>query len=67
VVLVGKGIHEFQEAGYLGIHSVPALPNLPLLGLYPTLFTIMAQLLITGVIIGLWQLSKRLAVTSAAG
>lgn len=62
VVLVGKGIHEFQEAGYIGIHSLPSLPDLPLLGLYPTIFTILAQILIAVFIAALWQYSKRLAV-----
>lgn len=63
VILAGKGIHEFQEAGYLGIYSLPHLPDMPLLGLYPTLFTIAAQLLIAGSIVLLWQYSKRLAVS----
>ncbi|HKK46178.1 MAG TPA: FTR1 family protein [Balneolaceae bacterium] len=62
VVLAGKGIHEFQEAGYIGIHSLSILPDLPLLGLYPTLFTIIAQVIIAGFIILLWQYSKRLAM-----
>ncbi|MGD8748496.1 MAG: FTR1 family protein [Balneolaceae bacterium] len=62
VILVGKGIHEFQEAGYLGIYSLPTLPNVPLLGLYPTLFTLTAQIMIAGFIVILWQYSKRLAV-----
>lgn len=64
VVLVGKGIHEFQEAGYLAIHSLPALPGLPILGLYPTLFTVLAQLVIALFIVALWQYSKRLAVAT---
>jgi len=62
VVLAGKGVHDFQEAGYVAIHSLPTLPNLPLLGLYPTLFTIVAQIFIVGFIVLLWQYSNRLAV-----
>lgn len=65
IVLAGKGIHEFQEAGYLGIYSLPSLPNLPILGLYPTLFTIAAQIVIAGFIFLLWQYSKRLATVKS--
>lgn len=60
-ILVGKGMHEFQEAGYLGISSLPLHLDLPTLGLYPTLQTIMAQFLITGIIVGLWMYSNHRA------
>jgi len=63
VILAGKGIHEFQEAGYLSIYSLSHLPDLPILGLYPTLFTIIAQAIIAMSIVALWQYSKRLAVS----
>lgn len=62
MVLVGKGVHEFQEAGYITIHSLPMLPRIPWLGLYPTLFTILAQLAIAACIWGLRQYSKHLAI-----
>jgi high-affinity iron transporter len=61
VVLVGQAIHEFQEAGYFGISSLPFHLNLPTIGLYPTLQTTVAQLIIIGSIIGLWVYSNRRA------
>ena len=62
VVLAGKGVREFQEAGYLGTELLPLPFHLPAIGLYSTLQTILAQLVILGVIIGLWYYSKYLAV-----
>ncbi|NIP38219.1 MAG: hypothetical protein GWO07_12185 [Candidatus Dadabacteria bacterium] len=42
-VLVGKGIREFQEAGIIGITPVPFIPNIDILGIYPTLQTTAPQ------------------------
>ena len=61
VILVGKGIHEFQEAGYLGISSVPLHISLPTAGVYPTLQTFLGQVLIASIIIGLWAYSNHRA------
>ncbi len=64
LILVGKGIHEFQEAGYLGIISLSTSIDFPLLGLYPTLQTLAAQLITLVAILGLWQYSNRLAAAN---
>lgn len=45
VVLTGKGIAALQEAGWIGVTLLPGAPRSALLGLYPTLETIGAQLL----------------------
>lgn len=45
VVLAGKGVAALQEAGTIGITTVPAVPRAPMLGLYPTLEAVGAQLL----------------------
>ncbi|NIT12979.1 MAG: iron permease, partial [Candidatus Dadabacteria bacterium] len=42
-VLVGKGIREFQEAGIIGITPVQFVPNIDILGIYPTLQTTAPQ------------------------
>jgi high-affinity iron transporter len=44
VVLAGKGVAALQEAGLVSIHPVAALPRISLLGLFPTLQGIGAQL-----------------------
>lgn len=43
VVLAGKGIAGFQEAGILNIHSIP-VPRVSLLGIFPTLESVLAQI-----------------------
>jgi high-affinity iron transporter len=45
VVLVGKGVAALQEAGMVGLASI-AGPRVTWLGVYPSLQTIVAQLLV---------------------
>jgi len=45
VILIGKGIAGLQEAGILNIHSLP-IPRLSVLGIFPTLESIAAQIII---------------------
>jgi high-affinity iron transporter len=55
VAFVGGAIHSLQEAGFIGattlLHLLPRLPHAlaTLTGFHPTLETIAAQLLLTGV------------------
>ncbi|MFP5329546.1 MAG: FTR1 family protein [Alphaproteobacteria bacterium] len=44
VVLAGKGVAALQEAGIIGITSVPWIPRVELIGLFPTLEAVGAQL-----------------------
>jgi len=44
VVLAGKGVAALQEAGLISIHPLAALPRISLLGLFPTLQGITAQI-----------------------
>jgi high-affinity iron transporter len=43
VVFVGKGVHELQEVGLVGVTSVAAVPQIDFLGIFPTLETLLAQ------------------------
>jgi high-affinity iron transporter len=65
VVLAGKGVAALQEAGLVSIHPVAALPRISLLGLFPTLQGIAAQVatLIALLLCFAWNRwsSKRLA------
>lgn len=45
VVFAGKGVHALQEAGYLGVTAFP-LARVAWLGVFPTLQTTVAQLLL---------------------
>jgi len=54
VVLAGKGISALQEAGWLSV-SVIEFPRIALLGIYPTLQGVLAQLLAVLIIaLGVW-------------
>jgi high-affinity iron transporter len=44
VVLIGKGVSALQEAGWVGASSL-VFPRVELLGMYPTVQTLMAQVL----------------------
>ena len=42
-ILLGKGIKELQEAGMVGVTPLEFLPRIDVLGLYPTLETVLPQ------------------------
>lgn len=68
VVFTGKGIMELQAAGWMPVTAWPQLPVLPLLGIFPTLETSVAQLLILTAFITLllwFGRRQRLAEASA--
>ncbi len=45
-VLLGKAIHSFQESGFAPITSFALLPRFDLLGLFPTMETLLAQFML---------------------
>ena len=45
IVLVGKGVSALQEAGLIGLHTVNG-PRVDFLGIYPSLQSLLAQLLV---------------------
>ncbi|AOF95412.1 iron permease FTR1 family protein (plasmid) [Sphingobium sp. RAC03] len=51
VVLIGKGSAALQEAGYLSVTPWPGFPRVELLGIYPTRETIIAQLVMTALLV----------------
>ncbi|HET6566392.1 MAG TPA: cytochrome c/FTR1 family iron permease [Rhodothermales bacterium] len=65
VILVGKGLHAIQEAGLVSITSAPFSLRFSLLGVYPTVETLMAQAVIVCAVIVLWTLPTRLATRTA--
>jgi high-affinity iron transporter len=46
VVFIGQGIASFQESDWIGATFIDHIPTIPMLGLYPTVQTIAAQLLL---------------------
>ena len=55
VVLVGKGIHSLQEIGWLSVTTAPIHLNINLIGLYPTMQTLVAQLVILSILVVVWN------------
>lgn len=51
VVLIGKGVAALQEAGYSPLHALPGFPRIEVLGLYPTMETAAAQMLMIGLLL----------------
>lgn len=65
VILVGKGLHAIQEAGLVSITSAPFSLRFSLLGVYPTVETLVAQVVIVLAVVLLWTLPGRLATRPA--
>ncbi len=59
IVLAGKGIHAFQESGYMSITQIPIKSSFPLIGLYPTIETTSMQLFVLALTIVLWNFNKK--------
>lgn len=64
IVLAGKGVHALQEAGRLPASLTGVSIRFELLGIYPTLETILAQVLVVGTAAVLWVISRRAALAA---
>ena len=55
VIYAGRGVHELQEAGWIGETALAGLPKVKALGLYPYLETLLAQgvTLVTGLLLNM--------------
>ncbi|MBK9293547.1 MAG: cytochrome c/FTR1 family iron permease [Oligoflexia bacterium] len=66
-VLTGKALHSLQEAGSVSITPLPfEFLRIDLLGLYPTLESIGAQLALLTLVLFLWNLGKKPASNTLA-
>jgi len=60
VVLAGKGVGALQEAGMIPITPLGAVPRITLLGLFPTLEAVAAQLLMmAALLVGFRSAARR--------
>lgn len=59
IILTGKGIHAFQESGYLHNTLLLSGIKIELLGIYPTLETLSAQFVVLLLTIIYWNYSNR--------
>jgi high-affinity iron transporter len=57
-VFAGEGVKDLQAVGWVSETQVPALPQVPVLGIYPTVETLVAQgiliLALIGALLWLW-------------
>jgi high-affinity iron transporter len=62
VIFAGQGIASFQESGVIGTSFVSHVPTVPMLGLYPTIQTLLAQgiLLILAMAASIFPLTKKI-------
>lgn len=59
VILTGKGIRALQIAGHVSISPLPLPMNLSLIGVYPSLETLVSQAMILTLIVLLWAYEKK--------
>ncbi|HVX42202.1 MAG TPA: cytochrome c/FTR1 family iron permease [Gemmatimonadaceae bacterium] len=50
-VFIGKGVRELQEGNAMPISLIPGFPTVEALGIYPTWQTVLAQLLLLGLLV----------------
>jgi high-affinity iron transporter len=62
VVLAGKGVAALQEAGMIGLTPLEGFPRSPILGLYPTVESFAAQVVMALLLAaGFWRASRPVA------
>jgi high-affinity iron transporter len=68
VVLAGKGVAGLQEAGIIGVQPWAWVPRIEVLGLFPTLQTVLAQAVALAIlVIGFWWNGRDRAGVADAG
>jgi high-affinity iron transporter len=60
VVLAGKGVAALQEAGLIGVTPI-AIPRIEVLGIFPTLQSVLAQLIVAAILIFGFSRNRRQA------
>lgn len=64
IVLIGKAIHSFQEAGLVSANDLPINLRFDLLGIFPTYQTLVAQIVILGFLYILWHTGSKPATAA---
>ena len=59
VVLAGKGVAALQEAGMIGVTPLDSAPRIEILGLYPTLEGLLAQLATLAILLAGFARNRR--------
>jgi len=62
LVFAGKGIKELQEGGAMSRTLLPGFPHIEMLGVYPTVETVLAQTVLIGLLLfALWRTLRPIA------
>jgi len=69
VIFAGQGVASFQESGVIAATFVNHVPTIPMLGIYPTIQTLVAQgvLLILAVTALIFPLTRRIRLAAQTG
>lgn len=68
VILAGKGVGALQEAGMIDVRPLSAIPRIDMLGLVPTVESVLAQIIAATVVgLGFWYNRRAAAQTMTAG
>jgi high-affinity iron transporter len=59
VILAGKGAHSLQETGFFGVTPFLGHLRVETIGLYPTLQTVLSQVIVLSASVGLWVIGRR--------
>ncbi|MEQ8560741.1 MAG: FTR1 family protein, partial [Cytophagales bacterium] len=59
LILIGKGIHSLQEAGWISITGLPVSVNVDWLGVFPTLETFVSQIVLLAAMLVMYYWSNR--------
>lgn len=59
VTITGGAVKEFQDAAVISSHGIDGLPEISLLGIYPTMETLGIQLLVAALVVVLWIVQYR--------
>lgn len=68
VIFTGQGIASFQESGVIGATFVSHVPTIPILGIYPTIQTLVGQAILLVLAMGavVFPLTKKIRLTTAS-
>ena len=66
VVLAGKGVAALQEAGLIGVTPLAGFPRSVILGVYPTLETLLAQVIMAALLAIGFVIARRKPVAAAS-
>lgn len=58
-ILTGKGVHSLQEAGYVSVNSIMPYLRWELFGIYPSVETLLSQIVVLAIVIVLWMQGKK--------